>query len=125
VQQLPIPGSLSHPTAPSDFYQLVLSTTEGTKVGGYPDWVQDSAYPRCGCGAEMEHFLSFGSWEWSGNNWGRWVPIEDRPILDVNFREQESVHSAHGCMFGDAGNMYVFICRNHREPHIRASMQCS
>ncbi len=125
VQALPVPDSLHHASGPSDLYQLCLSTTEGTKVGGYPDWVQDAHYPRCGCGAEMEHLLSFGSWEWSGNNWGRWVPIEDRPVLDADFRDQSPVHSAHGCMFGDAGCMYVFVCRKHREPHIRASMQCS
>lgn len=125
MQRLATPDSLQHAGDPSGLYQVCLSTTEGTKVGGYPDWVQNAHYPPCGCGAVMEHLLSFGSWEWSGNSWGRWVPIEDRPILAVNFLKQESVHSAHGCMFGDAGQMYVFVCRNHREPIIRASMQGS
>lgn len=87
--------------------------------------MQGPSYPLCGCGAEMEHLLSFGSWEWSGNTWGRWVPIEDRLILNEEFRAQEAAHSAHGCMFGDAGRMYVFVYRNHREPRIRASMQGS
>jgi uncharacterized protein (TIGR02996 family) len=119
------PAGWHRPTDPSHLYQAWLSTAEGTKVGGHPDWVQDPYYPRCGCGAEMEHLLSFASWEWDGITWGRWVPIEDRPILHADYRQQDAVCSAHGCMFGDAGNMYVFVCRNHREPHIRASMQCS
>lgn len=115
----------SRPNSCSELYETWLCVADGTKVNGYPDWVQDTHYPRCNCGAEMEHLLSFGSWEWDGGNWGRWVAIEDRPILSAGFREQESVHRAHGCTFGDAGRMYVFVCRNHREPHIRAFMQCS
>ncbi|AMV25781.1 hypothetical protein VT84_15395 [Gemmata sp. SH-PL17] len=125
AQSQPAARELRPPAGADDLYQFWLSTTEGTKVGGYPDWVQDSHYPNCGCGAKMEHLLSFGSWEWGGSNRGRWVAVEDRPILSAGFREQESVHRAHGCTFGDAGRMYVFVCRNHREPHIRAFMQCS
>jgi hypothetical protein len=124
LRRLETSGSLYHPSDHSGLYQTCLSTTEGTKVGGYPDWVQDSAYPRCGCNAEMEHLLSFASWEWSGNNWGRWVPIEDRSVLRLDYSKQASVHHAHGCTFGDAGQMYVFVCRKHPEPRIRASMQC-
>jgi uncharacterized protein (TIGR02996 family) len=123
LHRLEPPRGLHHPDDPSGLYQTCLSTSEGTKVAGYPDWVHDSAYPRCDCNAEMEHLLSFGSWEWGGNNWGRWVPIEDRPILNLQFPEQGLVHRAHGCMFGDAGRMYVFVCRKHREPRIRASIQ--
>lgn len=113
------PGDASH------LYQWWLSTAEGTKVGGYPDWVQDRYYPRCECGEEMEHLLSFASLEYDGATWGRWVPIEDRPILDATgHRAQDPVNCATGCMFGDCGNMYVFVCRKHGVWPIRASMQC-
>jgi uncharacterized protein (TIGR02996 family) len=113
-----LPGSGSH------LYEAWLGAAAGTKVGGYPDWVQHPHCPRCGCGAEMQHLLSFASWEWDGVSWGRWLPVEDRPALAADHREQDAVCSAHGCMFGDAGNMYVFVCRGHREPQVRAFMQC-
>jgi hypothetical protein len=126
VQRIKAPAPWHHPTdGGSHLYQTWLSTAEGTKVGGYPDWVQDPGYPGCGCGKTMEHLLSFASWEYDGVTWGRWLPIEDRLTLDTKHAQHEAVGSPHNCMFGDAGNMYVFVCRNHREPHIRASMQCS
>jgi hypothetical protein len=37
-------------------YQTWMSTAAGTKVSGYPDWIQDPEYPPCSCGATMEHF---------------------------------------------------------------------
>jgi uncharacterized protein (TIGR02996 family) len=123
LRRLELPGSHSHPRTPSGLYQSCLSTSEGSKVGGYPEWIQYPSYPRCDCGAEMEHLLSFGSWEWSRDSWGRWVPIEDRPLLSLPHLE-DSIAWAHGCMFGDAGQMYVFVCRKHAVPRIRASMQC-
>jgi uncharacterized protein (TIGR02996 family) len=122
---LKVGGNWSYPDSGSYLYQTWLSAAEGTKVGGYPDWVQDAGYPSCGCGKTMEHLLSFASWEYDGVTWGRWLPVEDRPSLTAEYETREAVGSPHNCMFGDAGNMYVFVCRNHREPHIRASMQCS
>jgi hypothetical protein len=126
VARIPNRGSYYLPGSGSDVYQTALGACDGTKVGGYPDWVQGPHHPQCGCGATMEHLLSFGSWEYDGLTWARWLPIEDRPSLtanDPNARAEAS--EAHGMMFGDAGNMYLFVCRKHREPHVRASMQCS
>lgn|GEM_PF-1341973 len=125
VESLKVGNNWHRPKSGSYLYQTWLSVAQGVKVSGYPDWVQDQCYPVCGCGLQMEHLLSFASWEISGVRWGRWLPIEDRPTLHANYNERRAVHSAHNCTFGDAGNMYVFVCRNHREPHIRASMQCS
>lgn len=92
-------------------YQCALSTCEGTKLGGYPDWIQNPDYPRCTCGAVMDHLVSFGSWECGGAAWFRWLPIEERDILRAEFNLQRSVVSAMDCTFGDVGNLYVFICR--------------
>jgi uncharacterized protein (TIGR02996 family) len=126
LARIPERGSWYLPDDGSDVYQTVLGACDGTKIGGYPDWVQDPNYPRCGCGATMEHLLSFGSREYDGITWARWLPVEDRPALHfTEWRDREAVGSAHGVMFGDAGNMFVFVCRAHREPHVRASMQCS
>jgi hypothetical protein len=125
AERLPSADRWQVPDSGSDLYERWLCVVDGTKVGGYPDWVQDADYPRCGCGAEMEHLLSLASCEYDGANWGRWLPIEDRPTLLADYDTRRAVQSGHNCMFGDAGNMYVFMCRKHREPHVRASMQCS
>jgi uncharacterized protein (TIGR02996 family) len=106
-------------------YQDCLSTAHGTKVGGYPDWVQNDEYPRCSCGKTMELLVMFASTEFYGGVWGRWLPIQDREVLKVDFLQQRPVSEPMGVMFGDMGNMYVFHCRNCKARPIRAFMQCS
>jgi uncharacterized protein (TIGR02996 family) len=124
VQKMSV-GQWSLPDDTEQLYQCWLSTADGTKVGGYPDWVQDSEYPSCSCGKTMELLVMFSSWEFDGGTWGRWVPIEERDVLDANSGQREVVHSAAGWMFGDAGNMYVFSCRSCESRPIRYLMQCS
>ena len=106
-------------------YQCSLSTAEGTKLGGYPDWVQDPWYPKCQCGAPMEHLVSFGSREFDGETWFRWLPIEERDVLTAENKIRLGVQEAANWMFGDAGNMYVFICRQCPGWPVVAGMQCS
>ena len=118
-------GGWQAPDDCSELYERWLCVADGTKVGGYPAWVQDMEYPRCGCGAVMEHILSLASCEFDGVTWGRWLTIEDRPMLLADFTKRRAVENAHRCHFGDVGKMYVFVCRKHREPHVRAFMQCS
>lgn len=105
-------------------YQCYLSNSQCTKVGGYPSWVQHPGGPDCSqCGAAMEHLLSFGSWEYDGGMWGRWLPIEDRDLLE--HRSTEDPAAAPDWMFGDAGQLYVFVCRKCKDWPIRSFMQCS
>ncbi len=106
-------------------YQCWLSTADGTKVGGYPDWVQGPEYPACSCGAVMELLVLFSSWEFDGATWGRWLPVQERDVLTADYRVRTAVQSAAGLMFGDAGNMYVFICRACKARPLRSLMQCS
>jgi hypothetical protein len=106
-------------------YQWALSTAEGTKLGGHPGWVQAPWYPTCSCGAAMEYLATFSSWEFDGGTWFRWLPIEERDILRAEQKLMETVNSPTNCMFGDAGEMYVFICRKCPDWPTVAGMQCS
>ncbi|GGZ15271.1 hypothetical protein GCM10010387_04470 [Streptomyces inusitatus] len=52
-----------------------------TKAGGYPAWIQSPDWPVCDCGERMEHLLS--------------ITGDEHVDMDM----------------GDAGGMYVFLCR--------------
>ncbi len=102
-----------------------LSVAHGTKVGGYPAWVQDPEYPKCESGHSMEFLMSFASLEFDGQSWGRWLPINERNILSASYSERSRIQSAMGCSFGDAGNLYIFICHECPQWPIRAFVQSS
>src|SRR5687767_12561336 len=92
-------------------YQCWLSTAHGTKVGGYPDWIQDPEYPSCSCGGTMEHVVTFASSEFDAISWGRWLPLDERGVLTARYEMRTAVQAAAGWMFGDAGSLYLFLCR--------------
>ena len=104
-------------------YDWFYSVADGTKVGGYVRWIQDPEYPTCTrCDGQTEHLLTMASWEWDGGTYQRWKPLE----LDA---KRASVRTDggddHGMMFGDAGAIYVCICRNCEGWPIYRSFQCS
>lgn len=116
-------------------YFSELSTAPGTKLGGYPHWIQGSWIPDCDCGHAMEHLLTIASLDFFGREWLRWCPIEDIQAtsmsieeLQVKYRYLYALQSADrstGIMLGDAGELYVFICRRCRDWPIASFMQCS
>ncbi|GFE70632.1 DUF1963 domain-containing protein [Chroococcus sp. FPU101] len=99
---------------PSDVYQDLLSTADGTKVGGYPNWVQDPEAPE-----DMEYLLTIASCECDEATCLRWLPKEDRDNWD------ESVTNAANLMLGDMGNVNVFINRQHEDYPVVGIFQCS
>ncbi|MFD0146645.1 MULTISPECIES: DUF1963 domain-containing protein [unclassified Streptomyces] len=96
-------------------YWSHLSVAPGVKVGGFPTWTQDPAWPGCeGCGRQMEHLLSVPSREFDGESWRSWVPEEDVPatgtVFDLPYEERSALQGAPGLMLGDMGGLYVFVC---------------
>jgi hypothetical protein len=116
-------------------YETELSTAPGTKIGGYPDWIQAPEWPVCDCGRRMEHLLTIASeephlvpgGEPHGYRW-RWLPLEDRP--DGRGVTQRAAGSRdrwapHGLMLGDVGSLYLFTCTVCADRPLAGTMQCS
>jgi uncharacterized protein YwqG len=99
---------------PSDVYQDLLSTADGTKVGGYPYWVQDPEAPD-----DLEYLLTIASRECDEATCLRWLPKEDREHWD------ESVTGAANLMLADMGNVNIFINRQHEDYPVIGILQCS
>jgi hypothetical protein len=116
------------------FYQSHLSAAPGTKVGGWPYWIQGPVWPSCTEGHTMEHLLTIASDESDGSSWETWTPIEDqeritwhpnnvngRPVQIALVPDQEPA----GIMIGDAGDLYLFICLHCQTRPILTIGQCS
>ncbi|MFL1375887.1 DUF1963 domain-containing protein [Nocardiopsis protaetiae] len=88
-----------------------LVQVPGTKLGGWPGWVQGPQWPACaGCGQTAEHLLTVASWEFSPGSERLWLPLEDPepPAGDDGF---PPAMDPAGLMLGDAGSLQVFECR--------------
>ena len=118
-------GEFELPEDEMHVYEAWLSTADGTKVGGYPSWVQFPEYPQCACGERMDYLMSFASAECDAVTWARWLPLDDRNLLSKPWLKMESVSNAAHWMFGDCGCMYLFVCRRCGNWPTRAFMQCS
>lgn len=58
-----------------DAYSSLFSCSPGTKIGGYPAFVQDPYFPDCSCGQTMSHLLTVSSNDLGdGGSWFRWAP---------------------------------------------------
>jgi Domain of unknown function (DUF1963) len=97
-------------------YHYHLSVSDGIKVGGYPTWTQDPAWPDCpSCGQRMQHLLTINSAEFDGESWRTWLAVEDTPatgtIWDLPYEERRRIQRAPGLMIGDMGGVYLFECQ--------------
>jgi hypothetical protein len=106
---------------PIDLYWSWLSAAPGTKVGGYPHWIQYPETPQCQCALPMEHLLTIASGEFDGRDWGRWLPKRDRRLINT---PGERGYCPTGLMLGDVGDLYVFICRNCDGWPLSSVFQC-
>ncbi len=86
---------------------------EGLPKDWYPDPCvvhpeQVTEYPDCeACGGRTEHLLTVASWEFDGESWRTWLPVEDR----TGSGWAETADNPAGLCLGDAGSVYVFECR--------------
>ncbi len=63
-------------------YQFQLSACPGTKVGGYPAWMQDAVPVCCSQGHDMEFLLQLGDSEYCNTDeHPRWIPQADRWVI--------------------------------------------
>lgn len=110
----------------SYFYHL--SAAPGTKVGGWPDWIQDPQYPDCACGRQMSHLLTVASCEWDGESWRRWLPEQEGADLDRGADRPAAAFIAvedAGLMIGDGGSYYIFTCLHCPQRPTATLSQCS
>jgi hypothetical protein len=96
-------------------YHYHLADAPGIKLGGFPSWTQEPAWPDCeSCGQRMEHLLTVASVEYDGESWRSWMPVEDRPKKGASPFEpgrSRAAQTAAGLTLGDNGGVYVFECR--------------
>ena len=104
----------SHSDEQRLLYFHQFQAAPGTKAVGWASWIQDPEYPSCGdCGQPMTHLLTIASWEWDGETWRRWMPLEELPAdrRDGSMPAEAMEHQKPtGLMLGDAGSMYFFVC---------------
>jgi hypothetical protein len=107
-------------------YQYWLSVAPGTKVNGYPSWIQDPDPPPCSCGKPMEYLLTLDSGECNGGSWGRWLPQEDRHLWAGNDPDERlRAIQPTEMLLGDGGNIHYFICRSCESWPVSTVFQCS
>lgn len=107
-------------------YQYWLSVAPGTKVKGYPQWIQDPDPPQCSCGTEMEFLLTVDSGECDGGTWGRWLPQEDRHLWNGNDHDERlRAVDPSELLLGDGGNIHYFMCRSCEGWPVETVFQCS
>jgi hypothetical protein len=95
-------------------YASHLGAAPGTRVGGWPEWIQDPEWPTCPRGHAMDHLLTMASWEYDADSWRTWRP------LDLPDGRDDA-----GLMLGDAGNVYIFTCVTCDDRPSANVLQCS
>ncbi len=90
-------------------YRQELSTASGTKIGGYPQWIQDPEVPTCPNGHPMSFLLTFSDTEYDASTERRWRPVEDCQSVNEAGDEDEIRCAAFPSLGG--GSQFIFVCR--------------
>lgn len=86
-------------------------TKPDTKIGGYPNFIQNSYYPKCKCGRTKEFLFQLSSDDRDNRN-------------EIKYSGQ--IHwSDHGIMIGDVGNIYYYICLHCGAKSMESYWDCS
>ena len=105
----------------STLYQYELSTCPDTKLGGYPDWIQDPQTPTCDCGEIMEPLLTIAHLGIDAGSWRRWLPIEEREQW-LSGKNTAEILDAPDLNLG-GGSVYYFVCRQCAEWPVKVIYQ--
>ncbi|GHO47054.1 hypothetical protein KSX_52170 [Ktedonospora formicarum] len=62
-------------------YGSHLGAAPGMKIGDNVDWIQDPWLPLSFLSARNETFTNGSSWEWDGESFRRWRPLEEPPLV--------------------------------------------
>ncbi|MBI9056007.1 MAG: DUF1963 domain-containing protein [Bacteroidales bacterium] len=93
-----------------DEFILEYSAHSGSKINGYPVWIQGANEVKCSCGKNKELFFQLSSED-----------VED----GVEYPPAPDNWSGHGLMIGDLGYMYFFVCKACGETSIEIQWECS
>lgn len=104
--------------APLLSYGTHHAEAPGTKLGGYPAWFTGSGDVDCKqCGQPMRHLLTVASWEWDGDSWRTWRPLEDD--------DRAGAVNPTGLEIGEVGSVYVFECLSCKDRPFAHWYDCS
>jgi hypothetical protein len=104
-----------------------LGAAPGTKLFGFPKWIQDPHYPRCPrCRRTMTLLVTVSSSELGfGTDVSRWAPLEEwDELLGAPYSRRQEYDLPHSFMIGDVGNAYLFYCRKC-VGHFSSQVECS
>jgi hypothetical protein len=90
------------------WYDRNLSAAPGSKVGGWPAWIDLAEWPMCAQGHRMDHLLTVASVEYDSASGLTWRPVE---LADPRAADSQEFRRPTGLSIGDAGDMRLFVCR--------------
>lgn len=101
--------------SPSVYYDCVLSSAPGRKVGGWAAWdsTDPSPQPCAACGTGMEVLLTIASFE-EGDDKGRsWSPSEDSAAEPASGSEHFDPNQPTAVQIGGGYMQHLYAARRH------------
>ena len=89
-------------------YDRDLGAAPGAKIGGWPQWFREPAYPRCALGHQMHHLASLTSAEAAGTA-GSWSAVRDAVPEPAQWGHADPSNPT-GLIIQSYGNLSVFCC---------------
>lgn len=112
-----VPHKGEHVPDPWWRYSHDVAVAPGTKLLGYPQWIQDDDTPECeSCGERMRLLLTCASQEDVDN------PVWSAARLHAS---RDKYENPHGMQWGDVGNAYLFYCVRCKPLRLKSVVQSS